>query len=100
MLACNRLRIDPGDGSKVVDYRIDHGRVESRRVQIPEDESFEGLRHWHRLSAEELTSLVMSNPVVAHWLTRRMGTFAVIQACSGNNNVGALDGPQADSMAA
>ncbi|HKU28090.1 MAG TPA: hypothetical protein VJQ54_21655 [Candidatus Sulfotelmatobacter sp.] len=84
MLAWNRLRIDPGEGSAVVDYRIQNGSVESRRVQIPDDVYSEVPRQWHRLSAEELSSLVMSNKVVAHWLTRRMGTFAVLRACSEN----------------
>lgn len=83
MLAWNRLRIDLGDGSTAVDYRIEDGCVESRKLKVSE-ESCEVRRAWHRLSPEELSSLVMSNKVVAHWLTRRMGLFAVIRACSGN----------------
>jgi hypothetical protein len=54
---------------------------------------------WHRLSPKELSSLVMSNKVIARWLTRRMGMFAVIRACSGTN-LGVLEGSEADSMAA
>ena len=33
-LACNRLRIDPSDGSPVVDYRIEDGRVERRTLVL------------------------------------------------------------------
>jgi hypothetical protein len=99
MLAWNRLRIDPGDGSTVVDYRIQSGSVECRKVQIADDNYSEVPRYWHRLSPEELSDLVMSNKVVAHWLTRRMGTFAVLRACSGTN-ADTLDRQHADSMAA
>ena len=99
MLAWNRLRIDAGDGSTAVDYRIENGGVESRRVQTQDGERSEPARRWHRLNPEELSSLVMSNKVVAHWLTRRMGTFAVLRACAGTN-VGEGEGQQANSMAA
>jgi hypothetical protein len=33
MLAFNRLRIDPGNGSPAVDYRIENGFVESRTLE-------------------------------------------------------------------
>ena len=37
MLKCNRLRLDPGNGSPVVDYRIENGCVESRTLAQAED---------------------------------------------------------------
>ena len=33
MLAFNRLRIDPGNGSPAVDYRIENGFVESSTLE-------------------------------------------------------------------
>jgi hypothetical protein len=33
MLACNRLCIDPCDGSLVAEYRIENGYVESRTLE-------------------------------------------------------------------
>jgi hypothetical protein len=89
MLACNRLRIDPGDGSPVVDYRIENGSVESRTLEA----AFEGCttteNRWHRLTPDELSSHVMAETVVAQWLHRRMGGRRLIRACmpSANNSV-------------
>jgi hypothetical protein len=78
MLACNRLRIDPGDGSPVVDYRIENGCVESR--------SLETATEWHRLTPDELSSHVMAETVVAQWLHRRMGDRRLIRACAPSTN--------------
>ena len=59
MLACNKLCIDPCDGSPVVDFRIENGCVETRA-------GLDSTQHWQRLTPEQLTSHVMSNSVVAH----------------------------------
>ncbi len=79
MLACNRLRIDPGDGSPVLEYRIENDRVESRT-----------LTGWRQLAPEEISSHVAANTVVAAWLHRRMGLHKLLRACTpgllGTNN--------------
>jgi hypothetical protein len=86
MLAFNRLRIDPGDGS-AVDYRIGDGFVESRLVsktnEEPSDgaETFDCESGWKRLTPEELSSHVLANTIVARWLKYRMGVFPLVQAC-------------------
>jgi len=80
MLAFNRLRIDPGDDSPVVEYRIEKGRVESRILETPADAVIE--REWQQLTPEQLSSHVMADTVVARWLSRRMGIFPLIRACN------------------
>ena len=90
MLACNRLRIDPGNGSPAVDYRIESGFVESRTVEM--DAAGTGAvtrsvaaieRPWQRLTPRQLTSRVMGDRVVAQWLRHRMGLHGLVRACSG-----------------
>lgn len=75
MLACKRLRIDSGDGSPVLDYRIEKDRVESRGLNTS----------WRQLAPEEISSHVMANTVVAEWLRRRMGLHKLLRACSPGN---------------
>ncbi len=82
MLECNRLRIDPGDGSPPVDYRIADGCVESRILETAAEGSGAIERSWQRLTPEQLSSHVMSDTVVAHWLCRRMGLHQLIRACN------------------
>ena len=66
-MACNILRIDLGDGSPVVDYRIERDGVETRTLRA------ENEKPWQRLTPEQLTSQVMGDTIVAHWLRCRMG---------------------------
>lgn len=73
MLHINQLRIDPENGFPAIDYRIDNGQVQCRLV---------GNTGWHTLSPEQLTSRIMSSPILAHWLSRRMGVFSVVRACN------------------
>jgi hypothetical protein len=81
MLAFNRLRIDPGDGSTVVDYRIENGFVEKRTLEaVSGNSSTENA--WHRLTPEELGSHVMADTILARWLSRRMGIRKLIRACT------------------
>jgi len=82
MLACNRLRIDLGDGSPVVDYRIEGGRVESRTVDNAADRNGVVEKPWQRLTADQLCSHVMADTVVSRWLRRRMGMHQLIRACN------------------
>jgi hypothetical protein len=82
MLAFNKLRIDPGDGSPVVDYRIENGFVEKRTLETGAEGSTEGEKGWQRLTPEELGSHVLVDTVVARWLSRRMGIRRLIRACT------------------
>jgi hypothetical protein len=95
MLAFNRLRVDSGDGSPVVDYRIENGSVESHVVGEMNSEQANGKERsdtengWKRLTPEELSAHVLADTVVARWLSRRMGIFPLVQACqpdSSSNN--------------
>ncbi len=72
MPACNRLRIDSGDGSEVLEYRIENDRVESRTLDTS----------WRQLPPEEISSHVMANTIVAEWLRRRMGVHKLLRSCS------------------
>jgi hypothetical protein len=75
MLACNKLCIDPCDGSPVLDFRIENGCVEScTRIDTTQ--------RWQQLTPEQLTSHVMSNTVVAQWLLGRMGVHRLVRACN------------------
>jgi|SRR5215472_455453 len=84
MLAFNRLRIDPVNGSPAVDYRIKKGFVESRTVET--DAAKNGTpaieKQWQRLTPEQLTSRVVADTVVLHWLRQRMGLHQLIRACN------------------
>ena len=84
MLACNRLRIDPGNGSPAVDYRIESGFVESRTLETGavERSVLASEKAWQRLTPKQLTSRVMADRVVAQWLRHRMGLHGLVRACS------------------
>lgn len=83
MLACNRLRIDLGNGSPALEYRIENGFVESRTLET--DAATQSTptieKQWLRLSPQQLTSRVLADKVVAHWLSYRMGIHRLVQAC-------------------
>ena len=85
MLECNRLRMDLGDGSTLLDYRIEDGVVKSRSLRVRDGKSPVVERDWHLLSPQQLSSLVRANKVVAHWLSRRMGIFKAVRACTENS---------------
>ncbi len=63
MLECNRLRIDVGDGSTVLDYRIEDGSVQSRSLRLRDGKSPVVERDWHWLTPQQLSSLVKGNKV-------------------------------------
>jgi hypothetical protein len=88
MLACNRLRIDPCDGSPAVDYRIEDGCIESRTLETATETGTATEKQWQRLTPEQLSSHVMADTVVAHWLCRRMGVHRLIRACTSSANNG------------
>jgi hypothetical protein len=76
MQNCNTLRIDPTDGSRVTEYRIDGDHVQSREVHS--DDAGE----WKQVTPQQLTSHVLANTVVAYWLRRRMGLHQLVRACA------------------
>jgi hypothetical protein len=84
MLECNRLRLDPGNGSGVVDYRIENGCVESRTLEAHAEGSCVADEKWQPLTPEELSSHVVEDPILARWLSRRMGIFRLVRACTPN----------------
>jgi hypothetical protein len=66
------LRIDESDG-QVIDYKIEDDGVEVRRSS---DDS------WERLTPQQLTFHITTNPAIAHWLRRRMGVHQLVRACN------------------
>jgi len=84
MLAFNRLRIDPGDGSPAVDYRIEDGFVESRSLErdATKRSTVAIEKQWQRLTPEQLTSRLMTDTVLSRWLCHRMGVNRLIRACN------------------
>lgn len=80
MLTCNTLRIDCGDGSPIVDYRIENDSVEYRIL----DRTTSDTDEWQSLTPQELSAQVRSNTVVAEWLRRRMGIHRLLRACNQN----------------
>lgn len=97
MQACNRLRIDL-DGSPAVDFRIEHGRVEQRIVEMAELGIEE--KEWRPLTSEQLSSHVLANTVVARWLCRRMGIFGLMRACNQSSLWASYPLEQSPDMAA
>jgi len=97
MLAIKRLRIDPGNGSPAVDYRIKNGFVESRTVEtdVAKRSTTAIEKEWQRLTPEQLTSRVMADAVVLHWLRHRMGVYRLIRAC--NQDSSSLNNPALES---
>ena len=93
-LACNRLRIDPSDGSPVVDYRIKDGRVERRTVLLGALANTVIGGQWERLTPDQLTSQVLASTVVARWLARRLGVHLLIRAC----NEPSFDAPEISGL--
>jgi hypothetical protein len=84
MLAFNRLRVDPGNGSPVVDYRIENGVVESRTLErdAAKTSTLAIEKQWRRLTPEQLTSRLMADKVLLRWLRHRMGVHRLIRACN------------------
>jgi hypothetical protein len=84
MLAFNRLRIDPGNGSPAVDYRIVNGFVESRTLETDATKrsTLTIEKQWQRLTPEQLTDHVLADTELLRWLRHRMGVFQLIRACN------------------
>jgi hypothetical protein len=94
MLSCKRLRIDPCDGSPVVDYRIENDGVESRTLETTAEDGTTREGGWQRLTPEHLSSHVMADTVVAQWLCCRMGVHRLIRACNSCADKGVQEGTE------
>jgi len=81
-MSSNKLRIDPNDGSPVVEYRVENGCLERRIIGASAELSAALDGQWQRLTREQLASHVSANRVVAHWLSRRFGIHALVRVCS------------------
>jgi hypothetical protein len=86
MLACNRFRIDPGDGSPIAEYRIGDDWVESRIFEAAAECGTTPGQKWQRLTPEQLSCHAMEGTVVAQWLRKRMGLHRLVRACSSSAN--------------
>jgi hypothetical protein len=82
MVPCKRLRIDDGDGSSAVDYRIKDDMVEMRVIEISRRSVSKLENGWRRLTMEQISAHLESNTVVAQWLKRRMGVHRLLRACT------------------
>jgi len=80
-MAVQTLHIDPNDGSPPVNYRIEHGRVERRTVELAAPEGGAIEEQWKGLTPEQLASEIVSSAVFARWLSRRAGVYSLIRAC-------------------
>jgi hypothetical protein len=88
MLACSTLRIDPGDGSPAVDYRIEDDRVESRTLKARDEQRRGAVEQpWQRLTPEQLSTHIMAGTVVARWLSRRIGVHRLVRMCNQDSSL-------------
>ena len=80
-MAASRLHIDPNNGSPSVEYRIENGRLERRTVGAAAQGGVAEAQ-WQPLTRQQVPSAVMASPVVARWLSSRLGFHSLIRACS------------------
>ena len=78
-MTSNRLRIDPNDGSPVLEYRVENGCFEHRTIGASAGPSATANGQWQRLTRDQMNSLVCANMVVAHRLSCRFGVHAVVR---------------------
>jgi hypothetical protein len=83
MLACNRLRIDPGNGSPAVDYRIENGCVESRTLETDAAKSTLAIeKQWQRLTPEATNLPCNGGYGCCIMATLQNGVHRLIRACN------------------
>jgi hypothetical protein len=97
-MACKTLRLDPGDGFLIKDYRIEEGHVEMRVLNLKHGP--QRRRQWQRLTREQLITHVMENTVVAQWLQRRMGVRPLLRVCAPASDATEFAEPTSRSPAA
>jgi len=76
-----RLRLEPGDGSVVKEYRIENGFVEARGLDPNGQPEPQTGSDWQRLTPDQLAVHVERNTVVAQWLQWRLGWRRLLWAC-------------------
>lgn len=81
LITWNKLRIDPNDGSPILEYRIQNGRVE-HRSQAAVQRDIPSEMHWQQLTPEQLTSHATLGTVLPMWLSRRLGVHSPIRTCT------------------
>jgi hypothetical protein len=93
-MACNRLRIDPNNGSPVLEYRIEHGFVERRTLATDAPEKIAAQGQWQRFTPDQLAALIIASSVFAQWLYYRLGTRAVLPTSSPHLKSGHEEGQE------
>jgi hypothetical protein len=81
-IACNKLRIDPNDGSPVVEYQIENGGVECRTIATCSEDGVASAAQWEPLTPAQIASQILANTTVAYWLYHRLDTQSLFQICS------------------
>lgn len=76
-----RLRLEPGDGSQVKEYRIENEIVEVRALDPNGQPDPQSGSDWQQLTPDQLAVHVERNTVVAQWLQRRLGWRRLLWAC-------------------
>jgi len=73
------LRLEAITGDPMLEYRIENGRIEVRKLQPKY--SRDPQPEWQPMSPEQLRMHVERNTVVAEWLKRRLGWRRLLRAC-------------------
>ena len=89
-LTSKRLRLEPGNGSPITEYRIENGTVAVRTVDLNRRS---GRDHdeesgWQQLTPEQLRFHVERRTVVAEWLKHRLGWRRLLRECARDNPEG------------
>ena len=66
--------------SPVKEYRIHDGKIEARILDARSAQEGD----WTEVSSEQLSSHVLCNTAVAHWLERNLGWRRLLRACVGD----------------
>jgi len=81
-MAYNRFRIDPNDGSDVIEYRIDDFCVERRTGEGCTRDGVYQEAEWERLTPNQLFTEIMTCAAFAYWLYQGLGSQMLLHACS------------------
>lgn len=77
-----RLRLEPGDGSPVIDYRLQDNELEKRVLDASGRPNPQTGSPWQRLTPEHIAHHITSRTIVAYWLRRKLGWRNVLRKCS------------------